>query len=371
MVGTVVVVIADGAADGPPGTPATALTRAATPNLDRLARHGTLLRARTIPPGLPPGSEVGIPTLLGVRPDRAPGRGFVEAAAAGVAVPAGSAAWRLDLHAARAPWDPPDPDGTAARLATLLGARVTHLRGHRFLLVGPAAWGDAPPPPHAPGSSPPPQPGGSGTGWPARLAPAARALPAGVVPVAWGAVSRPLLPAAPHLTVVAAPSGAAAGIARLLGARLVTPPGATGRPGSDLDAKAAAAGRALGDGGVVAVHVAAPDEAAHARDPATKQAAVEDLDARVVGPLAAAAARAGATLVVGCDHATDPASGQHLAGPVPVLVHRPGGRAVVPPAAGRHTGASRRLTEADVAGAPLVEAATILARLAAGRGAAA
>ena len=68
-------------------------------------------------------------------------------------------------------------------------------------------------------------------------------------------------------TVVVAARGAAAGCARLLGAALVVPPGATGDVDSDLHAKARAAVDAIERGARrVVVHVGAPDEAAHRRD---------------------------------------------------------------------------------------------------------
>ncbi len=67
------------------------------------------------------------------------------------------------------------------------------------------------------------------------------------------------------------------------------------------------------------VHVGAPDEAAHARDPAAKVAALERIDAELVGPLADAVAAAGGRLRICPDHGCDPASGEHDGAPVPVL----------------------------------------------------
>ena len=117
-----------------------------------------------------------------------------------------------------------------------------------------------------------------------------------------------------------AAAGAAAGCARLLGARVVIPPGATGAPDTDLHAKAAAALAAI-DGGArrVVVHVGAADEAAHERDPAGKVAALERIDAELVAPLARAVGEAGGSLVVCPDHGCDPATGAHDENPVPCL----------------------------------------------------
>lgn len=271
-------IILDGAADAC-GT----LHAAHTPALDALGPH--TLR-RPTPAGLPPGSETGIPTLLGAPPAAPVSRGLVEAAAAGIHVPAGLRAWRLDLHHA---------DGRracaadAALLRPVLARRlrrhaVHHLRGHRLLAVGAAA---------------PP------TG-----------EVAGLRTHVWGD-GAPLPRVLDDRTVVVCAPGAAAGCAALLGARVVVPPGATGDVDSDLAAKVAAAQAALGDAGRVVVHVGAPDEAAHRLDPAGKRAAVERADREVVAPLAAAVLARGGRITVTADHATCPRTGRHGAGPVP------------------------------------------------------
>ena len=81
--------------------------------------------------------------------------------------------------------------------------------------------------------------------------------------------------------------GAAIGIARLMGARSIVPPGATGRLGTDLAGKATAALAAIDAGAArVVVHVGAPDEAAHEHDADAKVAAIEAVDAQLLAPLA-------------------------------------------------------------------------------------
>lgn len=123
-----------------------------------------------------------------------------------------------------------------------------------------------------------------------------------------------------HRTVVIGARGAAIGIARLMGARTIVPPGATGRPGSDLSAKARAALGAIDAGAArVVVHVGAPDEAAHERDAAAKVASIEAADAQLLAPLAADLRRRGGTLRVCPDHGCDPATGAHDDTPVPCL----------------------------------------------------
>jgi 2,3-bisphosphoglycerate-independent phosphoglycerate mutase len=369
-----VLVILDGASEPLRGGEPTSLERAATPALDALCREGaTLTRVRTVAPWLAPGSESAIPALLGWTPPSAVDRGAVEAAAwavdgwerlgracderaaagglgaasangapgaSGTASAPGTAsangttsaprerAWRVDVRAgdgSRA-----DADAVADAVALLAGAlpdhRVMPLAGHRLLVVGrgPLPVASAPP------------------------GHALHVWPAGVVPPR-------LLDAR---TVVVAARGAAAGIGRLTGARVVVPAGATGRPGSDLAAKGRAAVAEIEAGAArVVVHVGGADEAAHELDAEAKVAAIEAADRDVVGVLAAAlVARGGGTLHICPDHGCDPRDGRHDAEPVPSLEWRPGG--VGSPGAAR-------LTERAVAGLAVVELARRLAGAAA------
>jgi 2,3-bisphosphoglycerate-independent phosphoglycerate mutase len=284
-------VIPDGAAEPARGAP-TALERARTPALDALCAAGTLRRVATTPPGRAPGSETGIPVLLGARPGVAIPRGRLEAAAAGLAIPPGAGAWRVDFH---------ERDGRRARAGAARAARdrlagampdhdLHHLRGHRCLAIG---------------AGPPPVP--------ARVD--------GLAAHVWGATGRGS--PGPHLdagTVMVSGPGAAAGCARLLGAEAVRPDGATGGPDTDLAAKRGAALRAIvGGARRVVVHVGAPDEAAHERDADGKVAALEALDAELVGPLWDAVSARGGRLAVCPDHGTDPATGVHDGAPVPAV----------------------------------------------------
>ncbi len=322
-----VLVILDGASE-PLGDAPTSLERARTPVLDRLAAEGTVTLLRTVPPGLPPGSESAIPGLLGWVPDAPVDRGAVEAAAHDIEVGADEHAWRVDRR------DRADATAIARQLAGWLPQhRVYHLAGHRMLVVGAGR---------------PPSLGGELFIW-----------PAGVIP------PRVL----DEHTVVIGARGAAVGIARLMGARTIVPPGATGRPGTNLAAKAAAALAAIGgdgrglligrgdgerltgggrtritrNGGArrIVVHVGAPDEAAHERDADAKVAALEAADALLLAPLADALRARGGTLRVCPDHGCDPATGEHDAAPVPCLdwaaAHATAGRPDGLPTASRLT----------------------------------
>jgi 2,3-bisphosphoglycerate-independent phosphoglycerate mutase len=313
---TRVLVILDGAAEPVWPWPST-LEEAQMPALDALCDRGLVARVATTPPGLSPGSEVGIPTLLGAAPAGRVGRGPIEAAAAGIGVPGGAGAWRIDLH---------HDDGRRAVTAEALLAApdlaallpdhdVTHLKGHRFLAVGP----------HRP-----------------RKIGSVASLAAHV----W-ADGEQLAPVLDRRTVVVAATGAAAGCARLLGAEVVTPAAATGDVGSDLWAKTRVALAALPTADTVVVHVGGADEAAHHRDRIGKRGMLEAADADVIRPLSRAVADTGGVLAVTSDHATCVETGRHHADPVPLVV---AGTGVVPSGAVRLH--ERLVSRAHVWGGP-------------------
>ncbi|MTD45746.1 hypothetical protein GKE82_15980 [Conexibacter sp. W3-3-2] len=285
-------VVLDGATE-PVGPHPTSLERAATPTLDELALRGEVSWRRTIPRGLPVGTETAMPVLLGWTPTAPVARGALEAAARDLPVPAGRRAHRLD--------GPGIGDLRALRDA---GFTLHDLTRRRALVPGHGA--------SVRGGLEPPR---------TVLAIGAGPLPAlGSDVRIWadGLVPPPVLDAR---TVVVAAVGAAAGVARLLGADVIVPDGATGDTDSDLRAKARAALAAADRPGVtrVVVHVGAPDAAAHRRDAEAKVCAIEAADRHVLAPLlAAVAARPGrASLAAGADHGCDPATGRHHGAPVP------------------------------------------------------
>lgn len=308
-----ILVILDGAPE--PVQPwATTLEAAATPAIDALCAAGTVGLLATTPAGHEPGSETGIPALLGGLPAGQVGRGPVEAAAAGITVAAGTEAWRLDL---RHPGGRRATGDEVRRVLPLLRAdlsrhRVVAGRGHRLLALGDER----------------PQ--------------VARC--ADLTVTVWDEGDR-LAPSLDRRTVMVCGPGAAAGIGRLLGAEVVVPVGATGDDDTDLAAKAAAALAALARGHDVVVHVGAPDETAHRGERDAKRRAVEAADRDLVAPLRAAARRAGATLTVTADHGTCPWTGRHDRHPVPFVTAGPRTPARGP----------SRLTERAVAACPVTE----------------
>jgi len=274
-----VLLILDGASDGPdPARPAS-LATADMPHLAALAHEGEVTRLATVPPGLEPGSESAIPGLLGHTPTAPVDRAAIEAAAHGI--PADEA-WRVDVRTADGARADILATARAAARLRCAGHTVHHLRGHRLLVVGPTA----------------PSAGDELVVWPRGTA-LPRVLDA--------------------RTLVVGARGAATGIATLLGADVLVPASATGDVDTNLEDKLAVACRAI-DGGRrdrVVVHVGGADEAAHRRDRAAKVAFLERVDAQLIGPLADAVAAVRGTLRICPDHGCDPATGRHDAEPVP------------------------------------------------------
>ena len=93
-------VIGDGMADNPVGAlqGRTPLQTAEKPAIDRLAADGEVHSVRTVPIGMPAGSETAILAIFGCDPARYfTGRSPMEAAASGIALVEGDAAFRCNL----------------------------------------------------------------------------------------------------------------------------------------------------------------------------------------------------------------------------------------------------------------------------------
>ncbi len=94
-----IIIQGDGMGDwqGPNKEP-TPLEAAHTPNMDLMANAGVFGRIRTIPQGLPPGSDVGNLSLFGYDPNvYYTGRAPLEAAAMGVKLQKGDQAFRINM----------------------------------------------------------------------------------------------------------------------------------------------------------------------------------------------------------------------------------------------------------------------------------
>ncbi len=111
------------------------------------------------------------------------------------------------------------------------------------------------------------------------------------------------------------------GVARALGFDVYHPPGATGLPDSDFDAKVSKAIDLLEEYDFVFVHVKGTDTASHKRDPELKKRVIERVDLaleRLVDP------PEDLLIVVTGDHSTPSELGKHTGDPVPILFYGKG-----------------------------------------------
>lgn len=108
------------------------------------------------------------------------------------------------------------------------------------------------------------------------------------------------------------------GIARSMGMDVVEVAGATGRCDTDYSAKAAAAVKALESHDFVLLHVEACDEASHRRSFSDKVKAIEEIDKKILRPLAALE---NVRLTVMADHPTYWDSGCHGSDNVKFIIH--------------------------------------------------
>ena len=95
-----IILLGDGMADYPLDelNGKTPLEYARTPNMDKIAKEGTLGLIDTVPSGFPPGSDVAIMSVLGYNPQEYyTGRGPLEAANMGVQLGADDVAFRCNL----------------------------------------------------------------------------------------------------------------------------------------------------------------------------------------------------------------------------------------------------------------------------------
>lgn len=111
------------------------------------------------------------------------------------------------------------------------------------------------------------------------------------------------------------------GLANLLKYQVVSKPGFTSLPNTDLNAKVAAARAALIDNDIVFLHIKGPDICAHDKDPLGKLRLVEAIDQAL-----ADLPRDGLVIAVTGDHSTDCNTGDHTGDPVPSLLYSPQGR---------------------------------------------
>jgi 2,3-bisphosphoglycerate-independent phosphoglycerate mutase len=369
----------------------TPLEAARMPEVDALAARSEVGRARVIPAGLPPGSDVGNMAILGYDPERYhTGRAPIEAAAMGISIGADEVAYRCNLVTLsggdRSGAQPPVMVDFAAghltseqsrpiiaALDAALGGGRDGVRFHagveyRHLCVVPRDWSDAE-------CTPPHDLTGTAAVWPSGpaapklqqlmdasrvvVADAARAVGSVATQIwLWGQGAMPVLPSFAETYGVQARLTSAVdlvqGLGVLTGIEIVDVPGATAGFDNDYRAQADACLRSLADRDFFLVHVEATDEAGHQGLADVKVDALERWDTDIVGPVVAALRASGEPFRVLMlpDHATPCSLRTHTDEPVPYLFFD-----------SERDGDGGTYTEPGVAAAPVVDAYQLMARL--------
>jgi 2,3-bisphosphoglycerate-independent phosphoglycerate mutase len=112
------------------------------------------------------------------------------------------------------------------------------------------------------------------------------------------------------------------GIGTYAGMTVINVKGATGLADTNYEGKADAALKALEETDFVFVHVEAPDEAGHVKDPALKVKTIEDLDKRLLGRIVNSFKEPCAIALLP-DHPTPIKVGTHTRDPVPFTIYSP------------------------------------------------
>ncbi len=358
----IVVLIGDGMADLPIEAlgGATPLEAAETPNMDALARAGAVGLSRNVPPGMEPGSDVAIMSIMGYDPGECyTGRGPIEAASIGARIPDGFAAFRCNLitadgetlhdysgghisteesggliSALKSQLDSSDAEfihGVSFRNLLMARGDFSKLRSHAPHDHLEDRWADW-------------LPSGPGADSLLALIEKSRAVledheinrarrasgkqPANMIwPWSGGGA-----PAGEPYSKKFGLSGAVIsavdlvqGLGVIAGLEILKIPGATGMVDTNYEGKTEAALEALERLEFVLVHVEGIDEAAHMADLEMKMEGIRRFDRLVVGPIAERAKERGdCALLVLPDHPTPISIRTHTSDPVPFIAVAPG-----------------------------------------------
>ena len=368
------VLLGDGMADYPVAELGgkTPLQAARTPHLDRLCQQGKLGLVRTVPPGLPPGSDVANLSIFGYDPAlHFTGRAPLEAAAMGVKLGPDDVAFRCNLLTISRRGEKEFMDDfSAGHISTqearqIIAGIEKALGSHEFnfypgvsyrhLLVwrnGGRSLSLTTTPPHDITGKPIAEylPRGEGQEGICGMMKEARQLlqnhpvnearqksgkkPANAIWL-WGQGKAPsLLPITKRFGLAGSVISAVdlmKGIGFYAGLEIVNVPGATGYLDTNYAGKAEYALREISKKDFVYVHVEAPDEASHNGNLKDKIQAIEDFDGKIVGPiLHGLQAYENFRLLVLPDHPTPLVLKTHSSEPVPFVVFssEDGGRAL-------------------------------------------
>ena len=358
------VLLGDGMADCPIAEleGKTPLQAARTPNLDRLAQQGKLGLVRTVPPGLPPGSDVANLSIFGYDPALYfTGRAPLEAAAMGVRLDPDDVAFRCNLltlsgREGNALMD----DFSAGHISTEEARQIIVDVGkalgneefqfypgvsYRHLLVwrhGTKSLSLTTTPPHDITGKAVAEylPQGEGRQEICGLMGGAQKIlqshpvnrkrqesgkkPANAIWL-WGQGKAPsLTPITQRFSLQGSVISAVdlmKGIGFYAGLEMINVPGATGYLDTNYAGKAEYALREIARKDFVYVHVEAPDEASHNGNRKDKIQAIEDFDGKIVGPILRGLKKhKNFRLLVLPDHPTPLALRTHSSEPVPFVI---------------------------------------------------
>ncbi len=338
----------------------TPLMEAKTPNLDRMAREGTVGYVKTTPDGYSPGSDVTNMGLLGYDPRKYyTGRAPLEAAAMGINLGPSDVAYRCnmvtlapnaegvlmqDFSAGHI-----DSESAAALIASLneYFGEKSEFRfypgvSYRHLMVWKNGSEDVTcTPPHditgknvkdflprgAQGETLRHLIGESQMvlkKHPVNKNRKSEKKPEANSIWLWGQGRATLLPKLGELRGLSGAMISAVdlmkGIGALSGMEVVNVPGATGYIDTNYEGKARAAIKALNEKDLVYIHLEAPDESSHSGSLENKVKSIEDFDARIVGPLLAEIKRLNGRAIALSDHPCPVSKQTHTNGPVPFAV---------------------------------------------------
>ncbi len=350
------VIIPDGMADLPleelDGK--TPLEAADTPHMDRVSLLGRLGTMQTVPEGMPPGSDVAIMSVLGIDPRTCyTGRAPLEAASMGVELRPEDVAFRCNLVTVN---DDVMVDSSAGHIRTAEAAELMQAINqqlatpdiafypgvsYRHLMVyrgREPMTADCTPPHDIIGQNILRHlPKGPGDARLAQLMEQSKTVlgghdvnvvradhnenPATMIWL-WGGGKAPTItPFQETFGIEGAVISAVdlvKGIGVYLGLKCIEVEGATGYLDTNYRGKADAAVEALQEVDLVVVHIEATDEASHSGILKDKIQAIEDIDAKVVGPiLDAMLDRKDFRILITPDHPTPTAKRTHTSGPVP------------------------------------------------------
>ncbi len=362
------VVLGDGMADYPVPALAdkTPLQCCRKPNMDKLARMGEVGLVQTVPPGMPPGSDVANLSVLGYDPEKYyTGRSPIEAVSMGVPLTNTDVAFRCNLvnlsgeneYENKVMVDYSSDEISSAEAGELIAAIAAELNSdsftfypgisYRHLMIwhnGPLELQLTPPHDIADKKINPYLPKGNKANVLLDLMKHSRMILQDH-PVNRGRIAKNLRPATsiwlwgqgkradiPSFFEKFQLKGAvisavdlAKGLGLCAGLDVINVPGATGNVHTNFKGKAEAALQAFKDGrDFVYLHIEAPDEAGHRGEIENKIKAIEKIDAEVLAPILAELPKLNSEfkILILPDHPTPLTLKTHVSDPVPYIIYQ-------------------------------------------------